>query len=144
MKFIKYIFPLLVLLPLTTFSQCRSYTKKKCVPSLEGYVQNENYNSAQLIPGDEAELLLTFYADKEYRLLVCSQPILPDVEFEVLDADEELIFSNKDSKNGEENLFDFKVATTQQLIVRLRVPETEGSNSMVHQGCVSIMVGSAE
>ncbi len=132
-----------MILPLTTWSQCRSFTKKKCLPQLEGYVQNDNFNSAVLIPGDEAELLLTFYADKEYRLLVCGQPILGEIEFEVLDTDDDLIYSNMNTDKPDDNMFDFKVATTQQLIVRIRVPEGE-SSALVHQGCVSVMIGSKE
>lgn len=144
MKLIKVLLPALLLIPVLSWSQCRSFTKKKCLPMLEGYVQNDNFNSAVLIPGDEAELLLTFYADKEYRLLVCGHPVLGEIEYEVLDTDEELIFASKDSDKEDSNIFDFKVATTQQLIVRIRVPEYDSPSALVHEGCVSVMVGSKE
>lgn len=140
MKLVKILLPLIMLVPLTSWSQCRSFTKKKCLPMLEGYIQNDNFNSAVLIPGDEAELLLTFYAGKEYRLLVCGHPVLGELEYEVLDTDEETIYSSGKSDNAD-NIFDFKVATTQQLIVRIRVPEGENPSALVHEGCVSIMVG---
>lgn len=125
-------------------AQCRSFTKKKCLPELEGYVQNDNFNSAVLIPGDEAELLLTFYAGKEYRLLVCGHPVLGDLEFEVLDTDDEVIYTNVDQEDKSDAKFDFKVATTQQLIVRIRVPEAESTSTLIHEGCVSVMIGSKE
>lgn len=144
MKFLKIILPLLLLMPLMSSAQCRSFTKKRCLPELEGYIQNDNFNSAVLIPGDEAELLLTFYAGKEYRLLVCGHPILGDLQFEVLDTDEELIYSNSNKKGDENSKFDFKVASTQQLIVRIRVPETESPSQLLHEGCVSVMIGSKE
>lgn len=143
MKCLTIILPLLLLLPFAGNTQCRSFTKKKCLPQLEGYIQNDNFNSAVLIPGDEAELLLTFYANKEYRLLVCGHPVLGDLEFEVLDTDEEMIFSNADAADDKSS-FDFKVASTQQLIVRIRVPENEAPNALIHEGCVSVMVGSKE
>lgn len=143
MKFIKVLLPLLLILPLMSSAQCRSFTKKKCLPQLEGYIQNDNFNSAVLIPGDEAELLLTFYAGKEYRLLICGHPILGELEFEVLDTDDEIIYSNTTSEE-EGNIFDFKVAATQQLIVRIRVPEPESSQTLIHEGCVSVMIGSKE
>ena len=130
------------MLPLVSQAQCRSFTKKKCLPELEGYVQNDNVNSAVLIPGDEAELLLTFYAGKEYRLLVCGHPVLGDLEFEVLDTDDEVIYTNVDEENEADAKFDFKVATTQQLIVRIRVPEAESTSTLIHEGCVSVMIGS--
>ncbi|MFT5184625.1 MAG: hypothetical protein ACI84C_001757 [Flavobacteriales bacterium] len=144
MRFLKILLPLLVLIPLTTWSQCRSFTKKKCLPMLEGYIQNDNFNSAVLIPGDEAELLLTFYADKEYRLIICGHPVLGDLDFEVLDTDEEMIFSSAETDQEDKTIFDFKVATTQQLIVRIRIPEAETPSSLVHEGCVSVMIGSKE
>ena len=111
---------------------------------MEGYVQNDNFNSAVLIPGDEAELLLTFYAGKEYRLLVCGHPVLGDLEFEVLDTDDEVIYTNLDQEDKSDAKFDFKVATTQQLIVRVRVPEAESISTLIHEGCVSVMIGSKE
>jgi hypothetical protein len=143
MKFLKIILPILLILPLMSSAQCRSFTKKKCLPELEGYVQNDNFNSAVLIPGDEAELLLTFYAGKEYRLLVCAHPVLGKVEFEVLDTDDEVIY-NSDDEVEDEHIFDFKVASTQQLIVRIRVPEAESPSTLIHEGCVSVMIGSKE
>ncbi|MFT5922431.1 MAG: hypothetical protein ACJAU0_001125 [Flavobacteriales bacterium] len=144
MKFLKIILPVLLMLPLMSQAQCRSFTKKKCLPELEGYVQNDNFNSAVLIPGDEAELLLTFYAGKEYRLLVCGHPVLGDLEFEVLDTDDEVIYTNIDEEIKADSKFDFKVATTQQLIVRIRVPEAESSSTLIHEGCVSVLIGSKE
>ena len=143
MKFLKIILPILLILPLMSSAQCRSFTKKKCLPELEGYAQNDNFNSAVLIPGDEAELLLTFYAGKEYRLLVCAHPVLGKVEFEVLDTDDEVIY-NSDDEVEDEHIFDFKVASTQQLIVRIRVPEAESPSTLIHEGCVSVMIGSKE
>ena len=145
MKLMKYILPLMLMLPLLSQGQCRSYTKKKCLPDLDGYVQNDNYNSARLIPGDEAELLLTFYGGKEYRLLICSMPILGPVDFEVYDDTEELIYSSATSEDRGTGYFDFKVSSTQQLMIKLIVPEDEGVSSVTpNEGCVTIMVGSKE
>jgi hypothetical protein len=60
MKLYKIILPLVLLAPFVADAQCRAFTKNQCLPQLEGYIQNDNYNSAMLVPGDEAELLLTF------------------------------------------------------------------------------------
>jgi len=108
---------------------------------LDGYVQNDNYNSAVLIPGDEAELLLTFYANKEYRMVVCAHPRLGNVDFEVLDSNQELIYASADAKSEDKNIFDFKMSTTQQLFVRIRVSEPEQPSAIIPEGCVSVMVG---
>jgi hypothetical protein len=130
----------LLLLPGLADAQCRAFTKNKCLPLLDGYVQNDNYNSAVLVPGDEAELLLTFYSGKEYRIVVGSHPILGDVEFEVVDTNDEMIYSSKTSDN--KSLFDFKMSNTQQLIVKVRVPKQE--SAIQHEGCVTVLVGSKE
>lgn len=142
MKIFKYILVLALALPLMANAQCRAFTKNKCLPLLEGYVQNDNYNSAMLIPGDEAEVLMTFYANKEYRLIVANAPVLPDVEWEVRDTNDELIYSNKQSTAENKNQFDFKMATTQQLIIRVRVPKEQ--SVIAHEGCVVILSGFKE
>jgi hypothetical protein len=140
MKLVRFIIPLLLLLPGLADAQCRAFTKNKCLPLLDGYVQNDNYNSAVLVPGDEAELLLTFYSGKEYRIVVGSHPILGDVEFEIVDTNDEMIYNSKTSDN--KSLFDFKMSNTQQLIVKVRVPKQD--SAIQHEGCVTVLVGSKE
>jgi hypothetical protein len=140
MKLIKILLPLLMLLPVAADAQCRAFTKNECLPLLSGYVQNDNYNSAQLFPGDDAELLLTFYGGKEYRMVVCAQPILGGVDFEVTDTNGDSIYKGNTAAG---NTFDFKMVNTQQLIVKLHVPEQK-SAVMVHEGCVSVLIGSKE
>jgi len=130
----------IMLMPLASDAQCRAFTKNRCLPLLDGYVQNDNYNSAMLVPGDEAELLLTFYGGKEYRLAVCSHPILGRVDYEITDTSGESVFSGNSDSSGN---FDFKMANTQQLIVKLRVPVQQTTVSS-HEGCVSVMIGSKE
>ncbi len=140
MKLYRILLPLVFLLPLMADAQCRAFTKNQCLPLLEGYVQNDNYNSAMLVPGDEAELLLTFYGGKEYRMVVCAHPILGSVDFEISDTSGESIFKGNSASTG---TFDFKMTNTQQLIVKLRVPAQKSSVS-AHEGCVSVMIGSKE
>jgi len=130
----------IMLMPLASDAQCRAFTKNRCLPLLDGYVQNDNYNSAMLVPGDEAELLLTFYGGKEYRLAVCAHPILGRVDYEITDTSGESVFSGNSDSSGN---FDFKMANTQQLIVKLRVPVQQTTVSS-HEGCVSVMIGSKE
>ncbi|MDZ4822775.1 MAG: hypothetical protein SH856_04905 [Flavobacteriales bacterium] len=138
MKIFKYLLLIATALPLATFAQCRSFTKSNCLPVLQGYVQNDNYNSAVLVPGDEAELLLTFYAGKDYRIVVCAQPRIGDVDYEITDTNQELIHRGN---TRDTNIFDFRMATTQQLIVRIQVPELTHETAIVPDGCVAVMVG---
>jgi len=127
------------LLATTAQAQCRAFTKKNCMTSLDGYIQNDNYNSAILIPGDEAELMLTFLAGQDYRLVVGSHPVLGDVTYEIFDGRGKTLF---DSRKGEpnENHVDFKVETTQQLQVKVQVPKS--ATAITHEGCVTVLMGS--
>ena len=129
---------LLTLFATTTSAQCRTFTKKNCLPTLDGFVQNENYNSAVLIPGDEAELELTFLAGTDYRVAVCAHPVLGAVEFDVLDEQGIRVWSNSD---GSDHL-DFRMENAQRLRFRVKVPETDAA--ILHEGCVSILLGSKE
>jgi hypothetical protein len=138
MKHTTLLLALATMFAIQSQAQCRNFTKKNCLPALDGYVQNDNYNSAVLIPGDEAELELTFLGDTDYRVAVCSHPVLGAVEFDVLDQSNILLWSNAD---GADHL-DFRMENAQRLRFRVKVPETEAA--ILHEGCVSILVGSKD
>jgi len=121
------------------YAQCKGFTKKDCLPVLDPYIYNGQLNSALLNEGDVAELLLTFYGNQEYRLLICSQEILGNVEFNLLDKDRNLIFSNKD--HNYTNMWDFTSTSTQQLIIEVVIPESTNEGGNIVSGCVSILMG---
>jgi len=138
MKHTTFLLALVTLFAAQANAQCRTFTKKNCLPVLDGYVQNENYNSAVLIPGDEAELELTFLGGSDYRVAVCSHPVLGAVEFDVLDEQNIRIWSNSD---GSDHL-DFRMENSQRLRFRVKVPDTDAA--LLHEGCVSILIGNKE
>lgn len=138
MKHTTLLLALATMFAIQSQAQCRNFTKKNCLPALDGYVQNDNYNSAVLIPGDEAELELTFLGDTDYRVAVCAHPVLGAVEFDVLDQNNIRLWSNSD---GADHL-DFRMENAQRLRFRVKVPETEAA--ILHEGCVSILVGSKD
>ena len=120
-------------------AQCKSYAKRNCRPQLKPYLHNGQLNNAVLIPGDKAELLLTFFSGQEYRLMVCAMPVLGNVTFRILDSDRNVIYESK--KSPDKKYFDFKVASTQQLIVEINVPESYKPSEIVPEGCVSVLIG---
>lgn len=138
MKNLSLILLLSLLIPIGVSSQCRAFTKKKCRPEVAPYIHNGQMNSAVLFPGDSADIMLTFYSGQEYRLVICAEEQLGDVSYKVSDIDKNVIF---DSKNSEKKTFDFKVESTQQLIVSVDVPDSDNTHDMDFQGCVSILVG---
>jgi hypothetical protein len=129
-------------MPLDADAQCRSYAKNKWVPELSPFKFNESFNAAQLAPGEDAEVSLTFYSGQEYRILVRSHPILGEVNWKLVDASNKILFESK--ADDPKHIFDFKVASTQQLKVQVWVPTAEGGNNMLHVGCVGILVGFKE
>ena len=138
MKHTTLLIALATLFAVQSHAQCRTFTKKNCLPVLDGFVQNENYNSAVLIPGDEAELELTFLGGTDYRVAVCAHPVLGAVEFDVLDEQNIRIWSNSD---GADHL-DFRMENAQRLRFRVKVPDTDAA--ILHEGCVSILIGNKE
>ncbi|RLD57431.1 MAG: hypothetical protein DRJ01_13870 [Bacteroidetes bacterium] len=109
------------------------------MPLLSPYIYNGQLNSAILSEGDVAELMLTFYSNQDYRVLVCSEKTLGNIGFRLLDTERNVIFDNKD--HGYTNMWDFSSTSTQQLIVEVSVPESDTDAKTVKSGCVSILIG---
>ena len=141
MKNLSLIFLLLVFAaPLTSTAQCKGFTKKKCAPLLEDYVPAEHYNSLQMFDGEKAELFLVFVENHDYRIAICSHPILGDINFEIKTEQGQMVFSSAD--NNGNNVFDFSTTSTEKLHIIISIPASESSTGMMQPGCVSIMVGS--
>ena len=141
----KTVFKLVVVVIFTAisvngFSQCKNFTKKVGFPALKPYIHNGQLTSAKFVPGDEAEIEMTFNGGNDYRLLICSQEVIGEVELKILDKTRKVLYT---STPGDENPhWDFRVKTTQQLIVQVKVAEMDkASNNMVPSGCVSILTG---
>ena len=138
MKNLSLLFLLSILIPIGISGQCRGFTKKTGRPLVEPYIHNGQMNSAVLFPGDSAEIMLTFYSQQQYRLVICAEEQLGDVSYQVSDIERNLIF---DSKNSNSKVFDFKVESSQQLIIAVAVPESDNTHDLKYQGCVAVLVG---
>jgi hypothetical protein len=123
-------------------AQCRSFAKNKCVPELAPYKFNETFNAAQLAPGEEAEVNLTFFSGQEYRVMVCAHPILGEVNWKLVDANNKMVFESLADKPRKH--FDLKATSTTQMKVVVWVPPLKAKSDMVHVGCVAIMLGFKE
>jgi len=130
-----------VVFSISAHGQCRSFAKNKCVPELAPYKFSETFNAAQLAPGEEAEIALTLYSGQDYRILVCTHPILGEVNWKLLDQNNKVIFESL--ADEPKHFFDLKAAATVPVKVVVWVPG-KGKGSMVHVGCVAIMLGFKE
>lgn len=128
----------LLFITMDVSAQCRNIAKKQCFPALLPYTQNGQFNSAKLAPGESAEVQMTFYAGQDYRLMVCSEAVLGNVNFKVFDAEKNELFN---SKKAAAKQWDFNVAATQALSVQVEIPPSDSPNKIIPEGCVSILVG---
>ena len=145
MKKILFIFLTISFLLGSTYqaqAQCKKFTKKVCLPTLQPYTYNGQLNSAVLAEGDVAELLLTFHKDYKYRISVCSQEMIGDVQFKIFDTKKNLVFDK--AKNTDKAYWDFLSKSTQQLVIQVTVPEEVPKNAVLKTGCVTILVGFLE
>ena len=137
------IIPILALLIVATTlnvdAQCKSFAKKVCIPELGAYTHDGNYHAAILVEGEEAELYKTFYSDMDYRVAICGEDKLPDIEFTVLDANKNVLYSNKDASYAK--TWDFKLQSSQQLKIIVKVNSFNKPEEMPASGCVAIMFG---
>lgn len=119
--------------------QCKSFAKRTCLPELGTYTHDGNYHATMLTEGEEAELYKTFYSDMEYRLSVCGDEALPPVEFVVYDVNRNILFSSKEANNT--RTWDFRLQSSQQLRIVLKVGTTNQQGGNPASGCVAIMFG---
>lgn len=135
------IIPLVALLLLgtavTAGAQCKAFARKVCLPELGTYTHDGNYHAAILVEGEEAELYKTFYSDMEYRVAICGEDKTPNVEFKILDANKNVLYSNKDANYAK--TWDFKLQSSQQLKLVIKVSSFNQPGDTPASGCVSIM-----
>jgi hypothetical protein len=140
---IQRIIPILVLFVIGTTinvnGQCKAFAKNDCLPKLEKYTHDGNYHAAVLVEGEEAELYKTFYSDMDYRVAICGEDTLPNVEFTVFDSNQNVLYSNKDSNFAK--TWDFKLESSQQLKLVVRVLSSDKPADTPASGCVAIMFG---
>ena len=146
MKLLNYFLAIsigLLILSNSAQAQCKRFTEKQCLPNLTPFTNNGQINNATLFEGDSANLVMTFYSLLDYRLMVCSHEVLgTGVHFKVQDNDGNILFN---SKEAQKNYWDFRVNSTQDLIVSVNAPENSGNlTDIPASGCVSIIHGFKE
>jgi hypothetical protein len=143
-KYLPYIaaFALLVAFNISGNAQCKGFAKKLCKLELAGYIHDGNYHAAILTEGEEAELYKTFYAGQNYRLAICGSEALPAIEYQVVDAYKNVLFDNK--QHNSVSTWDFKLESSQQLKIVIKVPVSAKKAEFPNSGCVAIMFGFQE
>jgi hypothetical protein len=117
-------------------AQCKAFAKKVCLPELGSYTHDGNYHAAILVEGEEAELYKTFYSDMDYRVAICGEDKLPNIEFRILDTNKNVLYSNKDANYA--RTWDFKLQSSQQLKLVIKVSSFNKPGETPTSGCVWI------
>ena len=126
-------------------SQCKSFVKSKCLPQLTPFIHDGNYQAVMMSEGEEAEVYKTIFAGQKYRLIICIDDALPNVEFVVSDIRRNILFDNR--KNDNVKVWDFKSDASQQIKVIIRISksqkESTGNQELIF-GCVGMLFGILE
>jgi len=126
-------------------AQCKSFVKSSCAPQLKPFIHDGNYQAVMMSEGEEAEVFKTIFAGQQYRLLICADQLLPDVEFVVTDIRRTVLFDNR--KNDHTKFWDFKAEASQQIKITIRIPKTKkpvGAERELNFGCVGLLFGLME
>ncbi len=130
---------LLFLGNLAVNGQCINFAKNVGKDYLGDYIHDGNYNATVLEEGEKAELYKTFFSGQNYRVAIAKVEQLPDIHFRILDKEGNVLFDNM--KHDYRLVWDFKVETTQMLIIELNVLECETEDEHLVNGCVSVLFG---
>lgn len=133
----------LIALPSALNAQCKQFAKNTCKAGLDPYQHDGNYHAALLVEGEEAELYKTFYSDRNYRIGVCGASNLSPIEFKVMDTRNGKVLYDNSLKNFEWK-WDFRLESSQQLKIMVKVPVPDGNVDEPQEGCVAIMFGSKD
>jgi hypothetical protein len=139
----KYLYPLgitaLLAAPSFTSAQCNAFVKKKCMSKIVPFTSNGQVNTNTLAQGQSVSLNLSFYAGQDYRIIVCSEEILGEVTFKVIDKSKKVVFDS--AQNDFPDFWDFKAKSTQPLTVEITAPPSQSTSSVIPTGCLSVIVG---
>jgi hypothetical protein len=75
----------------------------------------------------------------DYRVAIYGEDKLPNVEFKVLDSNKNVLYSNKDADFAK--TWDFKLQSSQQLKLVVKVSTFNQPGETPASGCVAIMFG---
>ena len=75
----------------------------------------------------------------EYRIAIVGENKLPAIEFKIMDINKNVLYTNKD--NNYASTWDFKLQSSQQLKIIVKVSSFNKPGDTPASGCVAIMFG---
>lgn len=123
-------------------AQCKGFTKRNCSQELSPYLSNGQFNGAYMIPGESADVKINFNQGLSYRLIICADPFLENLNYSLKDENGLVYFS--DTLKGTTTYTDLEVTQSKPLTLSISIPEKENTTGIVRNGCVSVLVGFKE
>ena len=119
-------------------AQC-NVNKKECELGGDGYKSNGQFSFVSLSPGEIAELSLVFYRGLDYKIVLCKERRLVDLEFKIISQNEEVLFDNRDHEMIQD--WTFTMTGTQRLRLEVKVPGHAFDGDKTKKGCVNVLIG---
>jgi len=114
-------------------AQTRSFVQQKCMTDLKPFTFNGKYNKVDLNADNSAEVLVSFNSNNDYRIYICAEEGVGNVNFKLVDSKNVVLYDNKDHSYTIQ--WDFTTESTQ--LIKLEVRLVAGSAG----GSVTILVG---
>jgi hypothetical protein len=121
------------------YSQCKDFAREECMPLLEKYIHDGNYNGIILGLDEDVELHKAFFKNQKYRVVVCREKHLPQVNFRISNSNFEVLYDNK--ADGFANFYDFELNESENLIISLKFNKEDLEYDTGVSGCVVILFG---
>ena len=134
-------FAAILFAPPNVQAQCKAFVKSNLV-QLESYIHDGSYQAVMMSEGEEAEVYKTIFAGQRYRLLVCIESILPNVQIVVSDNRRNILFDSRKNENVKK--WDFRSDASQQIKVTIRIPKSQKTGNEVVFGCAGVLFGLLE
>jgi len=129
----------LILISFQGLPQCDQLVSQECIPKLGTFTDIGKKNIAVLLPGDTAEIGVTFFRAHQYRVVVSAQQELGKVSFRLLDDKSGAVLFDSKTYNSPK-FWDFNVQATQNVTIQLIVPKVPATQ-VAQTGCVALLVG---
>ncbi len=120
----------------SNFAQCSDLIKKQGIEMLDPYIHDGHFNAIKMVPGEDVDMVKTFFTGQSYMVVICADPNLPQPEFTITDDKGKEVFSNR--KKGELE-WEFTPKKSQRLTINVKIPHSETKQNV--SGCVGIVVG---
>lgn len=130
---------------------CIDYHKSACQKAEDGsgYSYSDVSRSGLLMKGQTSEFRFDLHQGKDYRISICSDPVLGErVKFQIVDFEENTVLYDNEEFNYAKD-FEFTVLTSRNVKVVVTVPaddKTQTTTSIgfkpkpTQMGCVGVMV----